>query len=159
MKLLKNILIIFILGLGLSVGYIEIYKKLIIENPKFSIDINKILIKIDNQKLTVLHAENFSQQSRGLMFKSSGDLENVDGMIFNYSTNPNQVSFWMKNTYIDLDLLLFDEHKQLVEIFEMTKNDSDTIYTSSKSNIAYALELKKGLYKEYNLKIGQKLNF
>lgn len=160
MKLLKNILIIFILGFGSFFGYIELYKRVIIENSHFDIKFDKANIRINNHNFYILKAETFSQLSRGLMFKSNEDLIGIDGMLFDYSSNPKQVTFWMKNTLIDLDLLLFNKDFKLIEIIEMnSSNGSTKIYSSLSDNVSYAVELKKDLYKNKNIKLGHQLSF
>lgn len=58
-----------------------------------------------------------AQQNRGLMFRDS--LEPNQGMIFVYD-RPDMLSFWMKNTYIPLDIIYVGVDNKIINIHENT---------------------------------------
>lgn len=53
-------------------------------------------------KIRAEMATNWAQQERGLMFRRS--MEPDAGMLFDFH-RPIQMSFWMKNTYLPLDII------------------------------------------------------
>ncbi len=77
------------------------------------------------------------------------------GMLFIY-TEPTQVSFWMKETYIALDILFFDQKGLLLEFYENAQPCRKTpcpLFTS-RGAINYALELHAGSSQRLGLKKG-----
>jgi uncharacterized protein len=62
---------------------------------------------------TVEVAASPEQQERGLMFRKSVAPDR--GMIFPYNP-PQQVSFWMKNTLIPLDIIFIDANHRIARI-------------------------------------------
>lgn len=92
----------------------------------------------------------------GLMFREN--LDKDKGMLFIFSS-PANYSFWMKNTLIPLDIIWIDENKNIVHINENTlpcKEEPCTTYLPDKEAL-YVLEINAGLSKEYNIKIGDKV--
>ena len=89
------------------------------------------------------------EQRNGLMFIKD-KLPEKTGMLFTYE-NPRILSFWMKNTYIDLDILFLDENYKIIGFCENLKKH--TLHTRN-SNIPakHAIELNSGTIKKYNLK-------
>ncbi|BDQ04750.1 MAG: hypothetical protein KatS3mg084_0268 [Candidatus Dojkabacteria bacterium] len=77
----------------------------------------KIIIQHQNTNfiriLNVEIADEVHERSQGLMFRRN--LENIDGMLFVFPYEANQ-SFWMKNTYIPLDIIFFDANKKFVHV-------------------------------------------
>jgi uncharacterized membrane protein (UPF0127 family) len=55
------------------------------------------------------------ERQRGLMFRQK--LESGRGMLFIFE-HPEKLSFWMKNTYIPLDMIFIDANKRVVYIEE-----------------------------------------
>ena len=96
------------------------------------------------------------EQQKGLMFK-----KNIDpdiGYMFYYNP-PVSTSFWMKNTYIPLDIIFIDEeHKRIVHMLEnMVPHDLTSKGYNKK--VKYAIEIKSGFVKKNNLRNGQKIAF
>src|SRR3989338_3371740 len=61
----------------------------------------KIKYAIEGKEYNLLIADTQEKQEKGLMYVTS--LKNYDGMIFTYP-QPRNLSFWNKNTLVDLDL-------------------------------------------------------
>ena len=67
-------------------------------------------------------AETISTKERGLM--NVDKLTNSNGMLFLYS-KPKILNFWMKNTYIDLDIIFIGKEKKILNIkkgFKLSKS-------------------------------------
>jgi hypothetical protein len=66
-------------------------------------------------KVEVEVARTEPEQRRGLMFRQK--LAAGHGMLFPYA-HPQKLSFWMKNTYIPLDMIFIDGNKRVAYIEE-----------------------------------------
>jgi len=67
-------------------------------------------------------------------------------------------SFYMKNTYIPLDIIYLDKDKLIVSIQENAKPLKETSLPSQVP-AQYVLEINAGLSKELNLKVGDRIEF
>ncbi|GMU90297.1 MAG: hypothetical protein AMXMBFR49_25020 [Chlorobiota bacterium] len=79
-------------------------------------------------------------RQRGLMFRRS--MKENQGMLFFFPVEEMQ-SFWMRNTYISLDMLFIDANRRVVTIHRSTKTLSDQSYPSTKP-AKYVLEVVAG---------------
>jgi uncharacterized membrane protein (UPF0127 family) len=73
------------------------------------------------------------------------------GMIFLWNDSKIR-SFWMKNTYFNLDLFFLNNEGIIVEIYKNAKALDET-YISSKKKVKYVIELKSG---EYDFSVGDR---
>jgi uncharacterized membrane protein (UPF0127 family) len=87
------------------------------------------------------------ERSKGLMFIQS--LDENQGMLF-FSNQPERQSFWMRNTYIPLDIGYFDPQGRLLEVHSMAPHDETPIRSHS-NNILFALEMPQGWFRKHNL--------
>ena len=99
-------------------------------------------------KLNIELALSSSQQEKGLMNRQS--LDEDKGMLFIFPVSKGQ-SFWMKDTYIPLDILFFDEKGVYLNASENTppciNNEINCPSYFSSGNSKYVLELKGGWIK------------
>ena len=86
-------------------------------------------------------------------------LDKNQGMLFVFPEEKH-LSFWMKNTYIDLDIGYFDKNKMLTEVVSMkaqqlgpTSNQNLQSYPS-RSACLYAIEVNKGWFARNGIKVG-----
>jgi len=107
------------------------------------------------QRFDVWIADTADRQRQGLMFVR--DLPASQGMLF-VNESPRLASFWMKNTFIPLDLLFFDARGRLVAVFEnATPLSLDPV--ESTAPVAAVLELRGGLTEELGIKPGDKVRW
>ena len=90
---------------------------------------------------TVEVADTAETRARGLMFRKTMDDDN--GMLFVY---PRQrpVAFWMKNTFIPLDMIFVDE-TGVVKSVHANAIPHDTTAIPSGAPVQYVVEINAGL--------------
>ncbi len=118
----------------------------------------KLMIQVGKKKVTVEVADTPEKSSFGLMHRRT--LGENDGMLFIFQSE-EPLSFWMKNTFVDLSIAFFDEKKSLVNFQDMKAATSEMqtqfeTYKSSKP-AQYALEMRLGWFKKNHIKVGDKL--
>ncbi len=111
-------------------------------------------ISIDSIHLWVEIAQDPKTMQKGLMGRTR--LEAGEGMLFIYP-EPTQMSYWMKNTQIPLDIGFFTKDGVLREIYAMYPNDLTPIKSRDK-NLLLALEVPFGWFKQNNIKIGSQIH-
>jgi uncharacterized membrane protein (UPF0127 family) len=100
-------------------------------------------------RFTVAVAATAEQQEKGLMFRSS--LGADEGMIFPYEPAQN-VAFWMKNTFIPLDLIFIRSDGTIVRITNAKAMDLTPL--PSGEPVAAVLEIRGGRAAELGIKEG-----
>jgi len=98
------------------------------------------------------------ERSRGLMFRES--LAPDQGMLFIFEEE-GDYPFWMKNTFIPLDIIWLNKEKVIVFIKENAQPCQGEFcpLIDPHQNAKYVLEVKEGVAEKVNLKIGQKADF
>ena len=100
-------------------------------------------------------ADNPYERETGLMYRKS--LGQEQGMLFIYQ-NEAPRSFYMKNTYIPLDLIFYNRDSAVVSIHENAVPLSETSIPSN-FPAQYILEVNAGKADEWNIEIGDKIKF
>jgi uncharacterized membrane protein (UPF0127 family) len=101
-------------------------------------------------KIDVWIADNEARRQRGLMFVDS--MADDAGMLFIYP-QPQDISMWMKNTHLSLDMLFVSANGRVHSIVANTKPMSlDTI--SSHGTVLAVIELKAGSAARMNIRPG-----
>lgn len=98
-------------------------------------------------------ADNDESRNRGLMFRD--ELPSENGMLFVFPDSRKR-AFWMKNTYIPLDIAYIDNRGIINEIYTMKPLDYSIIYNSIKP-ARYALEVNAGWFRKNNISTGSKI--
>lgn len=113
-------------------------------------------LKVFNQKkqikgtFLVAVANNHKKRSLGLMFIEN--LAEDHGMLFTFD-QPQIVTMWMKNTFINLDMIFIDNNNQIVKIAHNRSKNSLNII-SSDFDVDKVLEINGQIAKKLNIKIG-----
>lgn len=100
-------------------------------------------------------ADNDQKRARGLMFRK-GLPENA-GMLFVHTTEDIQ-SFWMKNTYIALDMIFVNSQKEIVTIQANTTPLREWSYASTQPAL-YVVEVNAGFCNRHKISEGDKIEF
>ena len=104
-------------------------------------------------RITVEIADTPEARSRGLMFRES--LADDRGMLFLYPA-PREVSMWMKNTLIPLDMLFVGSDGRIVRVARNAQPHSLTTISSGGPVIA-VLEIGGGRSAELDVRTGDRL--
>ncbi len=94
------------------------------------------------------------EKAQGLMFVKS--LPQDHGMLFVYQT-PQRASFWMKNTFIALDIGFFDKDGILLGVEKLYPHNLDPV-RSAGDNVVYCLEANAGWFEKNGVKSGDRLD-
>jgi uncharacterized membrane protein (UPF0127 family) len=93
------------------------------------------------------------QRERGLMFRRS--LPEGRGMLFKFEPDQN-VTMWMHNTYISLDMIFIRSDGRILRIAENTTPESDNIISSG-GPVRGVLEVIAGTARKVGLAPGDKV--
>jgi len=93
------------------------------------------------------------ERNRGLMFRHS--LPDDGGMLFDYDP-PQEIAFWMKNTFIPLDILFIDAGGRIITIAANTTPLSLERIPSSGA-VRGVLEVKGGMAAKLGIKVGDRV--
>ena len=115
-------------------------------------DLPTMGLSINGHKLTAEIAATTEHRTTGLMHRFS--LRPDYGMLFVFREAQPQ-AFWMKDTYIALSIAYIDERGKIVNIEDMAPRTETT--HPSNGPVMYALEMKKGWFKEHGIESGAKV--
>jgi uncharacterized protein len=120
-----------------------------VEEPQFKKEGELSFLK-NQQKLTIEIADNEAETTQGLMYRRS--MPDSCGMIF-VMTDYEPQKFWMKNTYIPLDIIFLDESKKIVTIQANTTPFSEA-GVESYDKAKFVLEVNAGYCKRKGVEKG-----
>ena len=108
-----------------------------------------ITIEIGNKKYKVQEARTDEEKEKGL--QGVTELPEDEGMLF-YFDPPEDVSMWMKNTKIPLDIIFINDDDEVVYVGEGIPDSEEKITVQ---DVAFVLEVNKGS----GIKEGDELEF
>ncbi len=91
-----------------------------------------------------------AELERGLMFRRK--LASDSGMLFDFKS-PQNVSMWMKNTYLPLDMVFIGRDGRVVSVKEDAEPLSERIISSG-GPVVGVLEVNAGTAKRIGVKVG-----
>ena len=98
----------------------------------------------------------FKEKQKGLMFRKN-KLDKNTGYLFDYSNNPSDVVFWMKNTYIPLDIIFLDDKYKIIGFLRnMTPHSLESRNINKK--YSYAIEVNADTIDNLKLNIGDHID-
>ena len=109
-----------------------------------------IVVKID-----IEIADDDAKRERGLMFRRQMELNH--GMLFIFEDEDIR-SFWMKNTYLPLDILYLNARKKIVRIHENVATLNERSIPSD-FPAKYVVEVIAGFCALYNIQVGDGMTF
>lgn len=89
------------------------------------------------------------------MYRTS--MSENEGMLFVFDTE-RVLSFWMKNTYIPLDMIFIDAENKIIDINHNAQPE-DIVPFSSSAAALYVLEVNGGFCAARNINIGGSVEF
>jgi uncharacterized protein len=113
----------------------------------------EIVTKNGVQVFSVEMATTEQEKETGLMYRK--ELPDGKGMLFDFSPE-QQVSMWMKNTYIPLDMIFIRADGRIVRIAENTEPLSTKIISSG-GPAKGVLEVIAGTAKKYGIEPGDRV--
>ena len=107
------------------------------------------------KKISIEIADNDAETTQGLMYRKS--MPDTCGMLFVFPDSQER-SFWMKNTFIPLDLLFINSNKEVITIQPNRPPFSEEAIPSYKP-AQYVLEVNAGFCQRNGIKQGDKISF
>ncbi len=113
----------------------------------------EIVTKSGVQVFSVEMATTEQEKETGLMYRK--EVPDGKGMLFDFSP-PQEVSMWMKNTYVSLDMIFIRADGRILRIAENTEPMSTRII-SSQGLAKGVLEVVAGTARKYGIEPGDRV--
>lgn len=127
-----------------------------INEPQFTKDGELRFFNKNNREIITIDIEipdTLEEKSRGLMYRHV--MADTEGMVFVNDMSRNHF-FWMKNTYIPLDMIFVDEKRRIVKIEKNTIPLSEKLIAVPK-DAQYTVEVNAGFCDRHGIKIGDSI--
>jgi uncharacterized protein len=120
-----------------------------VAEPQFKKEGELTFLK-NQEKLTIEIADNEAETTQGLMYRRT--MPDSCGMVFIFADSQPR-NFWMKNTYLPLDILFLDESKRIVTI-QANRTPFSEEQIPSFEDAKYVLEVNAGYCKRKGIEKG-----
>ncbi|WNY60427.1 DUF192 domain-containing protein [Borreliella bissettiae] len=111
-------------------------------------------VAINGVKFFIKIASNEFDRAKGYM--GTQKVEYGNGMLFVFKKEQN-LSFWMENTPLPLEIAYIDSNGIIKEIYYLEPYSRTNV--NSLYKVKYALELPRGSFSKFKIKIGDKVHF
>ena len=131
---------------------------LFLSNNAQSNEISNVVIQNEDSSSISIVAEVMiteSQQAKGMMYRKS--LDEGRGMLFLFK-KPKRAVFWMKNTYISLDLIFIKKGGDIDSIHE-NLDPLSSKKIKSRNDVIAVLEILGGQVKKNKINLDSKILF
>ncbi|MFW6414844.1 MAG: DUF192 domain-containing protein [Thermodesulfobacteriota bacterium] len=122
--------------------------------PAIANDVRTVEIVINKKAYVFELADTALKRKNGLMFRQN--LGEISGMLFVYPEEQHR-NFYMKHTYIPLDIAFINRDLQVIKIHGMRPLDKTSVRSGGRAK--YALEAERGLFQQAGLEEGDKIHF
>ncbi|MEL6372996.1 MAG: DUF192 domain-containing protein [Pseudomonadota bacterium] len=112
-----------------------------------------LVTETGRHKITAEIARSPVQKARGLMFRTA--LGENEGMLFPHA-KPQELTMWMRNTYISLDMIFIRGDGTVHRVAEETEPFSETII-ASQGKVTAVLEMIAGSVRRLKIKPGDRV--
>jgi len=136
MKLNLNFKKSFLIIAGIFAGIVL----LVVGKSYFDDKSEKVLLNIDGRNYTLLTARTSVEKMKGL--SGITELKNADGMVF-YFEPAEKITFWNKNTHLDLELVWMNGDKIIGRDFLPAEDRAGLITKESPAEVNGVVELVK----------------
>lgn len=100
-------------------------------------------------------ADNEYKRQTGLMYRTK--LNEKQAMLFIFEDEKPR-SFYMKNTYIPLDIIFINADRKIVSVAENAEATNEASLPSN-GPTKYVLEINAGLFKKWGLEVGNQIAY
>lgn len=156
---MKNIVLLLCFAVAIiSCGDSDQHKKVKKAEIAFKKEGELTLSKANGNDIVTLNvefAETKYERETGLMYRTS--MKDDQAMLFIFDTEFPR-SFYMKNTYLPLDIIYLDANQKIVSFQENAKPLDETSLPSEVPAM-YVLEVNAGLAEKWLLEIGDSITF
>ena len=100
---------------------------------------NKIQVTISNKNYDLLLAISEEEKEKGL--QDVEEMDDNEGMFFDYRDDvQDEISFWMKDTYIPLDIIFVDSSNNVISVQKGIPESEELL---TEHNVAYVIEVNQ----------------
>ncbi len=114
-------------------------------------DLKQISLRVGKAHIKVWLMDIDQKRAEGMMWLTDKEVRADEGMLFVFSKR-QELSFWMQNTLIPLDIMYVDENKKIINIAAGKPLDESPIPAARPGQ--FVIEMKKGSAKRLGIKAG-----